>query len=131
MTLALIAYHSLTILLGIVFVLAGYNHFRDPGFYLKIMPPFIPWHKAMVAISGVAEILGGLGILLPQTRYWAGWGLMALLVAVFPANIYSALEGINPVNSKAPGWILWVRLPFQAVFMLWVWWVALRPDISH
>lgn len=124
--MAALVYHGLTALLGLTFILAGYNHFRDPEFYLKIMPPYIPWHRAMIIISGVAEILGGLGVLIPQTRLWAGWGLMLLLVAVFPANIYSALEGINPVNPKAPGWVLWVRLPFQGVFMYWVWWVALR-----
>jgi uncharacterized membrane protein len=62
-------------LLGIFFVLAGINHFRAPEFYLKIMPPYVPWHSAMVAISGAAELLLGLAVLYPKTRKLAGWGL--------------------------------------------------------
>ena len=110
-------------LLGVGFVAAGINHFVAPRFYLAIMPPALPWPLALVYISGVAEILGGLGVLVPSTRKLAGWGLIALLIAVFPANIYAAVHGAGSI----PPWILWARLPFQIVFIAWVYWTTLGP----
>jgi uncharacterized membrane protein len=78
---------SVSLMLAVVFfVAAGTWHFIKPGFYLKIMPPYIPWHLQMVLISGFFEILGGLGLLIPQTRRLAAWGLVALLIAVFPGQ---------------------------------------------
>jgi uncharacterized membrane protein len=74
-------------------------------------------------------MLGGVGVLLPATRRWAGWGLIALLVAVFPANLYVALQGRMPGLNFSPT-TLWLRLPFQAVFIAWVWWVAVKRDQS-
>jgi uncharacterized membrane protein len=115
-------------LLGILFVLAGANHFWHPDFYLAIMPPWLPWHVALVQISGVAEILGGIGILVPTTRRFAGWGLIALLIAVFPANIYMATAHVQPPGLHVTPFGAWMRLPFQALFLAWVWWVALRRD---
>ena len=111
--------------LATFFLFAGLNHFRDPAFYLSMMPPFLPAHDALNGISGVCEMLGGVGVLVPATRRLAGWGLIALLVAVFPANIYAALQG-QIAGLDAPGWTLWVRLPFQVLFVAWVWVVALR-----
>ena len=108
-------------LLGVCFVVAGSNHFVAPQFYLVLMPPFLPWPLALIYVSGVAEILGGLGVLIPSTRKLAGWGLIALLVAVFPANIYAARHGLGSI----PPWILWARLPFQLVFIAWVYWSSL------
>ncbi len=108
--------------MAVFFVVAGLNHFLSPGTYLAIMPPYLPWHLALVNISGVAEIAGGIGVLLPQTRVMAGWGLLALLAAVFPANIQAALHGMGSV----PPWILWGRLPFQLVMFWWVWWTCVR-----
>ena len=113
-------------LLAIFFVVAGLNHFRDPAFYLAMMPPFLPAPDALNLISGVCEIAGGVGVLLPQTRRFAGWGLIALLIAVFPANIYAALQGHLPGITQP--WTLWARLPFQALFLLWVWAVTLRRE---
>jgi len=113
-------------LLAVVFVLAGANHFVHPDFYLAIMPPAIPWHEACVQISGVAEILGGIGILVPATRRFSGWGLLALLIAVFPANIYMATDHVQPPGLHVTPFGAWMRLPLQAVLMAWVWWVALR-----
>ena len=110
-------------LLVVLFVAAGVNHFVFPKFYLKIMPPYLPWHLALVYISGAAEIAGGLGLLIPGTRRLAAWGLIALLIAVFPANIHAALHG---VGGSFPDWILWARLPFQIVFIAWVYWTCLR-----
>jgi uncharacterized membrane protein len=109
-------------LLGIFFVLAGINHFRAPDFYLKIVPPYIPWPSAMVAISGVAESLLGLAVLYPKTRRLAGWGIIALLVAVFPANLYMYRHAELFPNLKPEA--LLIRLPLQGVMMAWAWWVS-------
>ena len=104
--------------MGIFFILAGANHFVSPGFYATIMPPLLPWPMALIYLSGVAEILGGAGVLIPRTRRFAGWGLIALLVAVFPANIYATQRGIH--GSALMQALLIVRLPFQAVLIAWV-----------
>jgi uncharacterized membrane protein len=110
---------------ALFFVIAGANHFRMPESYLSMMPPGFPRPAAAVAISGIAEILGGIGILPSRTRRLAGWGLIALLVTVFPANLYCALIGRMP-GFHIARWVLWLRLPFQLVFVLWVWAVSLR-----
>ena len=81
-------------LLALFFVVAGANHFVSPKIYLSIMPAYFPWPAQLVALSGAAEMAGGLGILFPQTRKLAGWGLIALLVAVFPANIQALSSGM-------------------------------------
>ncbi|MBC7368909.1 MAG: DoxX family membrane protein [Undibacterium sp.] len=113
--------------LAVFFVAAGLNHFRDPATYLGMMPPWLPWPGAMNAISGAAEVLGGIGLLVPVTRRAAGWGLIALLVAVFPANVHVAMQGKMPGFDFSPV-VLWARLPFQAVFAVAVWWVARERD---
>ncbi|MDB6056735.1 MAG: DoxX family rane protein [Verrucomicrobiales bacterium] len=110
--------------LGIFFVVAGANHFINPDFYLAIMPPYLPWHGPLVFISGVAEILGGIGVLVPATRRLAGWGLIALLIAVYPANIHAALHGI-PGSHIARGWLI-ARLPFQFVMLAWVYFSCVK-----
>ncbi len=94
--------------------------------YLAIMPPALPWPLPLVYLSGAAEIAGGVGALAPATRVAAGWGLIALLVAVFPANVYGALHGMSISGREAPSWVLWLRLPFQAVFIGWVYWACIR-----
>ena len=101
------------------FVVAGAAHFARPLTYLKIMPPYIPFPMAMIYISGAAEILLGLLVLPQQTRKMAGWGLILLLIAVFPANIYLALH--PEIFPNIPAWAEWLRLPFQALFIFWVW----------
>jgi uncharacterized membrane protein len=116
--------HTRTVLrwlLGVGFVAAGVNHFIVPRFYLAIMPPSLPAPLALIYISGVAEILGGLGVLVPRVRRLAAWGLIALLIAVFPANLYAAFHGFGSI----PAWVLWARLPFQLVFIAWVYWTCL------
>ena len=105
-------------LLALLFVAAGVWHFVRPGTYLRIMPPALPAPLLLVYVSGVAEIASGLGLLLPATRRWAGWGLVALLVAVFPANVYMAL--IHEQLGIA-GWVAWGRLPLQLPLLWWVW----------
>ncbi len=106
-------------LLAALFLFAGLNHFRNPQPYLAIMPPMLPFPRELVALSGVFEMAGGAGILLPRTRKIAAWGLVALLVAVFPANIYSAFHGMTLNGNEVPRWILWARLPLQLPLLWW------------
>ena len=101
------------ILLALLFIVAGLNHFRNPAPYLAIMPPRLPFPRELVFVSGVFEILGGIGLLVPRTRKFAAWGLVALLIAVFPANIYSAFHGLKLGDTDVPKWILWARMPLQ------------------
>lgn len=100
------------------FVLAGLLHFLTPETYLRLMPPYVPEPLAMVYVSGAFEILGGLGLLVSRTRRAAAWGLTALLLAVFPANIHVALSGISVEGM--PPWYGWLRLPFQALYIWWL-----------
>lgn len=115
----------------IFFVVAGSLHFIAPEFYLRIMPPYIPWHAAMVRISGFFEILGGVGLLLPRTRRAAAWGLVALLIAVFPANLYMAMHPVDAGAASIAPALRWGRLPLQAVFIVWVLWCSrAQPELS-
>jgi len=114
-------------ILAVFFVLAGLNHFRVPSAYVAMVPAWLPWPANLSAIAGVCEILGGIGVLLPGLRRAAGWGLVALLVAVFPANLNVALMGHIEGSSHSPA-MLWARLPLQAVLIAWVAWVAIARD---
>lgn len=105
-----------------LFCYAGVMHFRKPGFFLRAMPPYIPFHMPAVLVSGFFEIIGGLGLLHPVTRRPAGLGLIALLAAVFPANIYMAMDSAK--FSPIPPVVLWLRLPLQFVFAAWVNWAS-------
>jgi uncharacterized membrane protein len=107
-------------LLAAFFVASGVNHFVSPRFYRAIVPPSLASRsKRVVELSGVAEVLGGLGVLLPPTRRLAGAGLVALLAAVFPANLYMASEPER--FAKIPRWALFARLPLQPLMMWWAW----------
>jgi uncharacterized membrane protein len=107
-------------LLGNVFIGAGVNHFVMGRTYERIVPPSLRDHsKAVVQLSGVAEILGGVGVLVPSTRRLSGLGLIALLAAVFPANLYMARRPDE--FRKIPRLALYGRLPLQPLMMLWVW----------
>ena len=110
-------------LAALFFIAAGLNHFRQPEIYLGMMPPWLPFPETMNLVSGAAEVLGGLGLLLPASRRFAGWGLVLLLVAVFPANLHVALQGYMP-GFSVPAFALWLRLPVQVLMIMWVWWVA-------
>jgi uncharacterized membrane protein len=107
-------------LAGPFFVLAGVLHFVKPWLYLRIVPPYVPAPEVTVYASGVAEIAGGAGLMIPRYRRLAGWWLIATLAGVFPANLHMALhsEDYRDVPGGAPA--LWARLPFQAVFVAWV-----------
>jgi uncharacterized membrane protein len=115
-------------LMAAFYFAAGVNHFVNPDFYLPIMPPYIPWHEAMVFLSGVAEVILGIGLLIPRTRVLAAWGTIALLIAVFPANLHMAIADV-PVGDPpgSAGALRWVRLPLQLVLIAWAWWYT-RPD---
>lgn len=116
-------------LLTVFMVVAGFNHFIAPDAYVAIMPKALPAHLLLVYVSGVAEILGGLGLILPATRRLAAWGLVLLLVAVFPANINMAVNNLPLGDHHLPTWALWMRLPLQVVFIAWAWWFT-RPEPS-
>ena len=106
-------------LFGVFFTLAGTLHFVRPGFYLAIMPDWLPAHRELVYASGAAEIAGGLGTLHPRTREVASWLSIATLLAVFPANVDMALHPER--YKKIPGGpvALYARLPVQALFIAW------------
>lgn len=118
--------------LTLFFIIAGTAHLIIPGPYVAIMPTYVPWPAAMVALSGVAEILGGLGVCFRATRAAAGWCLIALLVAVFPANIHAISSGMVVGEHSIPAWMLWARLPVQLLFIAWVYSVCLstRPNTA-
>ena len=103
--------------LALLFVGAGVLHFTTPGTYLRIMPPALPAPGLLVQLSGAFEILGGLGLLWARTRRLASWGLVGLLLAVFPANVYMA-----QIHEQLhiPGWLAWGRLPLQGLLIWWV-----------
>jgi uncharacterized membrane protein len=106
------------------FAFAGAMHFVIPRSYEAIVPPSFPRHREAVAISGVAEIVGGVAVLTRPTRRFARWWLLGLLLAVFPANVQMAVnpEQVRGLDlDRVPRWALWARLPLQPLAMLWVW----------
>ncbi len=106
-------------LLALLFVFAGVMHFVVPKAYVGIMPAMLPDPLLLVQISGVAEILGGVGLLFGNTRTFAAWGLVALLIAVLPANVTMAM---HPERfASIPGWVLWGRIPLQLPLVWWAW----------
>jgi len=100
------------------FMGAGVAHFVWPDVFVRIVPPYLPAPRVLVLVSGAAEILGGVGVLVPSVRVAAGWGLILLLVAVFPANVHMALHPDD--FARIPRWALYARLPLQLVLILWV-----------
>jgi uncharacterized membrane protein len=119
---------TLRVLFAAGFIFAGVSHFTNRDFFTAIVPPYLPWPVALVYVSGVAEILLGLLLMIPQTTQLAGWGLIALLIAVFPANIHMALNAhLYPNTSRTA---LLVRLPLQGVLIALAYWFA-RSDARH
>lgn len=115
-------------MLALLFIGAGAMHFIAPRPYLGIMPPALPHPVTLVYISGVFEMLGGAGVLVPFARQFAGWGLILLLVAVFPANIYMFTRELS-----VHGWTVFalvglLRLPLQFMLIWWVWRAALAKE---
>jgi len=108
------------IIMCIFYVGVGIKHFTNPMWFVKIVPPFLPYKLSLVYISGFFEILFGIMLLFPITRYIAAWGLIMLLIAVFPANIYLAMTNGAALNTTPL--IAWGRLPFQFVFIGIAYW---------
>jgi len=113
------------IVLAILFIAASTLHFSSDA-ELQIIPPFLPWRRAALYISGIFELLGGIGLLIPRFQRPAAWGLVALLIAVFPANVYHAVSGIQLGGILNTRLYHWIRLPFQAVFIWWALWSTKR-----
>tara|TARA_Y100001954_G_scaffold49593_1_gene52355 strand:- start:2195 stop:2563 length:369 start_codon:yes stop_codon:yes gene_type:complete len=108
---------SFLILLSLFMVFAGINHFRNPDFYLKMMPPYLPFHLELVYLSGLIEVLCGVLLLIPKTKAWGAWLCIITFIAVYPANIYMAQ---NPnLFPDIPEKGLYIRLPFQFLFIYW------------
>lgn len=105
-----------------MFVFAGLAHFAKPETYAAIIPSYLPAPLALVFVSGFFEVLGGIAVLLPRLRIAAGWGLITLLVAVFPANVHMAMQ--QDQSSHVPAWLLIARLPLQAILIAWVHWAC-------
>jgi uncharacterized membrane protein len=118
----------LRLVAAIFFVVAGTFHFLRPEMYLQIMPPYFPAPQLLVAVSGAAEIAGGIGLLIRPWRRPAGWGLITLLIAVFPANIYMLQ---HPGQFHFATWMLLARLPLQGVFIAWIWFVAIQRPLQE
>ncbi|RYF85330.1 MAG: DoxX family protein [Chitinophagaceae bacterium] len=111
-------------LMAIAYIAAGINHFINPQLYLSIMPPWLPAHAVLVAVSGVLEILFGLMLFPRRSRRLAAWGLVMLLVAVLPANVQMLLNYIREENPHV--WIAVLRLPLQPLLIWWAY-VYTRP----
>lgn len=111
-----------------LFAVAGIAHFVIPTFFVRIVPAWVPGAHAAVWWSGVAELAGAVGLLWTRTRVAAAWGLMALLVAVFPANVQMLMDARTHGEGLVFVALLWMRLPLQAVLLWWVWRVALPRD---
>jgi uncharacterized membrane protein len=110
------------------YIFGGFNHLMNPGFYLAIMPPWLPNPEWLNVLSGLAEIVLGVYLLEPRTRVYAAWGIIALLVAVFPANLYVAQQNVGAEGpGSGAGAANWIRIPFQGLFIVWAWWYT-RPD---
>jgi len=112
------------IIISLFFAVGGIAHFVSMDSFIKIMPDYMGYHKELVIISGVFEILGAIGILIPRTRKFAGYGLILLSIAVFPANINMALHADKFADISQT--LLYIRLPLQLVIIGFIWW-AIRP----
>lgn len=113
----------LRVVLALAMVVVGILHFTAFEAFVAIIPSWLPAPALLVEISGVAEILGGVGLLVPRARLFAAYGLIALYIAVFPANVSMAIHHQSIGSAETPSWVLWARLPFQALFIAWAYWV--------
>ena len=113
-------------IIAAIFCVGGIMHFVAPNVYVRIVPPWLPAPMLLVLVSGLAELLGGIGVLIPAVRVAAGWGLIALLVAVFPANVQMLQSAHAAGASRLWQAMLVLRLPLQPALMYWVWRAAVR-----
>jgi uncharacterized membrane protein len=113
--------HDGRTILAALFLIAGMLHFIVPQMYLRIVPPDLPQPLLLLYISGAAEMLGGLGLFIPATRRMAAWGLVALLIAVWPANFYMAMAHVRFGGIFGQNWAQWLRVPLQIPLIYWAW----------
>ena len=118
----------LRVILSVSMIVAGITHFVKPEPFVRIVPPQLPYPLELVYISGFFEVLGGIGLLIPFVSVAAAWGLIALFIAVFPANINQAVNSISIEGIPHQPLLYWVRLPFQAVLIAWAWWYTKKPE---
>jgi len=110
--------------LAVCMVIAGILHFAQPDPFIRIVPGFLPAPALLVYLSGVIEILLGIGLLVPATRQFSAWGLVALFIAVYPANLNMAINHIQIAGIPDAWWVQAIRLPFQFVLIAWAYWLA-------
>lgn len=116
---------ALLYLQAVFYAFAGFNHLLNPDFYVAIIPPKLPSPEWLNVLSGLAEIVLGVALLAPRLRVYAAWGIIALLIAVFPANVYIVQVNMDVFTGElGAGSVVanWIRLPFQLVFIAWAWW---------
>ena len=113
--------------MGALYILAGAGHFILTRAYVRIMPDYLPAHRELVLLSGAAEIAGGIGLLIPQSRRTAAWGIVFLLIAVFPANLWMVQHPERFLD--VPLWVSWLRLPLQLALIAWAWQYT-KPDAT-
>ena len=118
------------VILAVSIIIVGVTHFTVPDQYARIVPPQLPYPVGLVYLSGFYEILGGIGLLVPPVSQAAAWGLIALFIAVYPANINMAVNHIKIDHIPDSNWLQAVRLPFQAVFIAWAWWYIKPTDLE-
>lgn len=118
-------------LLALVMIVAGILHFVATDAYVSIMPDYLPLPRELVYLTGILEVLFGLGLLWHKTRGAAGVCLILLFLAVLPANINMAVHDIQPASFHIPAFLLWARLPFQFVLIYWAWRVSRPPPLSE
>ncbi len=106
-------------IMAALYILAGINHFARPGMYIKIMPPYVPVHRPLVYLSGVAEILLGVGLCFPATKDYAVYGIIVMLVVFFPVHFH--MLSSSKAGEGLPRWLLILRIPLQFVLIWWAW----------
>lgn len=120
----------LRVFLATSLIIVGTAHFIKSEQFVRIVPPQLPYPYELVYISGFFEILGGVGLLIPLVSVTAAWGIVALFIAVFPANINQAVNSISLEGVPDHPWLYWARLPFQAVLITWAWWYTKKSPNS-
>jgi uncharacterized membrane protein len=118
----------LRVIFAVALIIVGTTHFLTPVPYVRIVPAMLPYPLALVYLSGFFEIVGAIGLLIPWVSQAAAWGLIALFIAVFPANINMAVNDISIEGVPHLPILYWARLPFQAVFIAWAWWYTRQPE---
>jgi uncharacterized membrane protein len=114
------------VVLALLLLTAGTLHLWKPEPFLRIVPSYLPAPRALVTVSGVVELLCGLGLLIPAIIPWAAWASVALFIAVFPANLYMATHHIRFAGIPDSPWVYWGRLPLQLLLIAWASWFTRR-----